>query len=156
MSDLLAPLLAALDDEADAFWCFTRLVEGTAFFRPEKNSISVERQLVSTMLWDLALGSQVFMFSTCYPNLSEASADVDQDVDPMVLLIPGAHRGRDVAHVLPQVAACVPEAGVPRGRRTDNLGSLLEQIRDHCLPVVHLHCYHGHIWSKSSRKEHEY
>ena len=47
MTDLLAPLLAALDDEADAFWCFTRLVEGSAFFKPAQNHISVERQLVS-------------------------------------------------------------------------------------------------------------
>ena len=46
MTDLLAPLLAALDDEAEAFWCFTKLVEGTAFFRPAKNHISVDRQLV--------------------------------------------------------------------------------------------------------------
>lgn len=45
MTDLLAPLLAALDDEADAFWCFTRLVEGSAFFKPAQNHVSVEKQL---------------------------------------------------------------------------------------------------------------
>ncbi len=46
MTDLLAPLLAALDSEPDAFWCFTRLVEGSAFFKPAKHHISVDRQLV--------------------------------------------------------------------------------------------------------------
>ena len=48
MTDLLAPLLAALDNEAEAFWCFTRLVEGSAFFKPAKDHISVEKQLVSS------------------------------------------------------------------------------------------------------------
>ena len=46
MSDLLAPLLAALDDEVEAFWCFEKLVEGTAFFKPADNPVSVEKQLV--------------------------------------------------------------------------------------------------------------
>ena len=48
MTDLLAPVLAALDDESEAFWCFTRLVESSAFFKPGSHHVSVERQLVST------------------------------------------------------------------------------------------------------------
>ena len=47
MTDLLAPLLAALDNEVEAFWCFEKLVESSAYFKPAKNSISVEKQLVS-------------------------------------------------------------------------------------------------------------
>ena len=46
MTDLLAPLLAALDDEAEAFWCFTKLVQSSIFYMPGKNHISVKHQLV--------------------------------------------------------------------------------------------------------------
>ena len=69
MTDLLAPLLAALDDEAEAFWCFTKLVEGTAFFRPANNHVSVERQLVSKQL-NLAASPYVCWDCPCTCNFS--------------------------------------------------------------------------------------
>ena len=47
MTDLLSPLLASLDNAVDAFWCFEKLVEGTAYFKPADNPVSVEKQLVS-------------------------------------------------------------------------------------------------------------
>ena len=47
MTDLLAPLLATLDSEVDAFWCFEKLVEGTAYFKPANDPVSVEKQLVN-------------------------------------------------------------------------------------------------------------
>ncbi len=47
MTDLLAPLLAALDEEAEAFWCFTKLVQSSAFYKPGKDHISVTHQIVS-------------------------------------------------------------------------------------------------------------
>ena len=50
MTDLLSPLLASLDSEEEAFWCFTHLVEGTAFFKPAKDHVSVEQQLVRATL----------------------------------------------------------------------------------------------------------
>ena len=46
MTDLLAPLLASLDDEAEAFWCFTKLVQSSIFFSPGKNHISIRHMLV--------------------------------------------------------------------------------------------------------------
>ncbi len=49
MTDLLAPLLAALDDEAEAFWCFTKLVQSSAFYKPGKDHISVTHQIVSVL-----------------------------------------------------------------------------------------------------------
>jgi len=47
MTDLLAPLLLSLEDEVMAFWCFTRLVEQSVFFKPASVSICMESQLVS-------------------------------------------------------------------------------------------------------------
>ena len=46
MTDLLAPLLASLEDEAMSFWCFCKLVERSVFFKPSSVSISMETQLV--------------------------------------------------------------------------------------------------------------
>jgi hypothetical protein len=45
MTDLLAPLLASMESAVDAFWCFERLVEGTAYFKPADDPVSVEKQL---------------------------------------------------------------------------------------------------------------
>lgn len=45
MTDLLAPLLATLDDEVLAFWCFTKLVKESALFRCASTRASVEKQL---------------------------------------------------------------------------------------------------------------
>ncbi len=47
MTDLLAPLLAAFDDEPEAFWCFTELVQSSAFYKPGKDHISISHQIVS-------------------------------------------------------------------------------------------------------------
>ena len=51
MTDLLAPLLAALDDEAEAFWCFTKLIQSSIFYMPGKNHTSVKHQLVNTCIY---------------------------------------------------------------------------------------------------------
>lgn len=50
MTDLLAPLLSALDDDAEAFFCFTCVMERSLFFKLTKPSASLERQLVSIPL----------------------------------------------------------------------------------------------------------
>lgn len=50
MTDLLAPLLAVLDDRVEAFWCFTKLMDFRAVCRPGKNQESVKHQLVHTSL----------------------------------------------------------------------------------------------------------
>ena len=50
MTDLLAPLLASLEDEVMAFWCFTKLVERSVFFKPCSVSISMENQLVCLLV----------------------------------------------------------------------------------------------------------
>ena len=46
MTDLLAPLLVSLEDEAMSFWCFTKLVERSVFFKPSSVSVSMDSQLV--------------------------------------------------------------------------------------------------------------
>ena len=53
MTDLLAPLLASLDDEAMSFWCFSKLVERSVFFKPSSVSISMEGQLVRMCTHDM-------------------------------------------------------------------------------------------------------
>ncbi|KAL5473150.1 hypothetical protein EMCRGX_G027598 [Ephydatia muelleri] len=45
MTDLLAPLLAILDEEVLAFWCFTKLVKESSLFRCTSTRASVEKQL---------------------------------------------------------------------------------------------------------------
>ncbi|XP_058219996.1 rab GTPase-activating protein 22-like [Rhododendron vialii] len=46
MSDLCSPMIILLDDEADAFWCFERLMRRLrGNFRCTENSIGVEAQL---------------------------------------------------------------------------------------------------------------
>jgi len=46
MSDLLAPVLAIVQDEVDAFWCFVGLMEGSVFVTSPKDDV-MDRQLVS-------------------------------------------------------------------------------------------------------------
>ena len=46
MTDLLAPLLASMENDIDAFWCFEKLVKETAYFKPAKDPVSVDKQLV--------------------------------------------------------------------------------------------------------------
>ena len=47
MSDLLAPVLAIVQDEVDAFWCFVGLMEGSVFVTSPKDDV-MDRQLVSS------------------------------------------------------------------------------------------------------------
>ncbi len=49
MTDLLSPLLFSLDDDIEAFYCFTVIVEKTAFFKPAKDRVSLRKQVVSTI-----------------------------------------------------------------------------------------------------------
>ena len=46
MSDLLASVLAIVQDEVDAFWCFVELIEGSVFVTPPKDDV-MDKQLVS-------------------------------------------------------------------------------------------------------------
>lgn len=46
MSDLLAPILAELQDESDAFWCFDSLMKNVIFVSSPKDE-DMEMQLVS-------------------------------------------------------------------------------------------------------------
>ena len=46
MSDLLAPILAELQDEANAFWCFVGLMQSVLFVSSPKDE-DMEKQLVS-------------------------------------------------------------------------------------------------------------
>lgn len=46
MSDLLAPLLATLDDESHAFWCFAGLVQRTVFVQAPNDSHSIDTNIV--------------------------------------------------------------------------------------------------------------
>ena len=48
MSDLLAPLLAEIQNEADAYWCFVGLMQNTIFVSSPKD-IDMDKQLVSVM-----------------------------------------------------------------------------------------------------------
>ena len=47
MSDLLASVLAIVQDEVDAFWCFVGLMEGSVFVTSPKDDV-MDRQLVSS------------------------------------------------------------------------------------------------------------
>ena len=46
MSDLLASVLAVVQDELDAFWCFVGLMEDSVFVTSPKDDV-MDRQLVS-------------------------------------------------------------------------------------------------------------
>ena len=48
MSDLLAPLLYIVNDEANAFWCFTKLMEISTLCKPGRKQVSIKHQLVSS------------------------------------------------------------------------------------------------------------
>jgi len=46
MSDLLSPVLAELQNEVDAYWCFVGLMQKTTFFSSPKD-IDMDSQLVN-------------------------------------------------------------------------------------------------------------
>jgi hypothetical protein len=50
MSDLLAPLLATLDDESHAFWCFAGLVQRTVFVQAPNDSHSIDTNIVRAIV----------------------------------------------------------------------------------------------------------
>lgn len=54
MSDLLASVLAIVQDEVDAFWCFVGLIEGSVFVTPPKDDV-MDKQLVSKESFTLLL-----------------------------------------------------------------------------------------------------
>ena len=47
MTDILAPILMCLDDDTEAFFCFTRLVERTPFFEKAGKRVTLNRQVVN-------------------------------------------------------------------------------------------------------------
>ena len=47
MSDLLAPVLAEIQHEAHAYWCFVGLMQGTIFVSSPKD-VDMDKQLVSS------------------------------------------------------------------------------------------------------------
>ena len=49
MSDLLAPLLYIVDDEVEAFSCFSKLMDKSSLCKPGQNQVSVRHQLVRVM-----------------------------------------------------------------------------------------------------------
>ena len=68
----------------------------------------------------------------------------------------GQHRGGPHAHVLPPIAAYLPQERIPQGRRLGHLGGLLDQLQNYLLPPVHLHSHHGHVQPEGDRQKHEY
>jgi hypothetical protein len=44
MSDLLAPIMVEIQNEADAFWCFVGLMKNTIFVSSPRDS-DIEKQL---------------------------------------------------------------------------------------------------------------
>ena len=48
MSDLLAPILAEMKNEVDAYWCFVGLMRRTIFFSTPRDT-DMDRQLVGTV-----------------------------------------------------------------------------------------------------------
>ena len=49
MSDLLAPVLAEIQNEVDAYWCFVGLMQKTSFFS-SPTDVDMDSQLVSCLL----------------------------------------------------------------------------------------------------------
>lgn len=49
MSDLLAPVLAEVQNEVDAYWCFVGLMQKTTFFS-SPTDIDMDNQLVNNSL----------------------------------------------------------------------------------------------------------
>ena len=49
MSDLLASVLAVIQDEVDAFWCFVGLMEVSVFVTTPKDD-AMDNQLVSIII----------------------------------------------------------------------------------------------------------
>lgn len=65
MSDLLAPVLAEIEEEADAFWCFVGLMQRGMFVCTPTDS-DMERNLVSlTSQLTLILGTMRHCFTVC-------------------------------------------------------------------------------------------
>lgn len=80
MSDLLAPVLAEIQNEADAYWCFTGLMQGTIFVSSPRDS-DMDKQLVlspnnnythSKTFWELLIlivlleGKYIYLYAEVY------------------------------------------------------------------------------------------
>lgn len=66
MSDLLAPILAEVQQEADAFWCFTGLMTRTIFVSSPTDT-DMDKQLVGAAF-------AIFIYSaTCADTVTETS-----------------------------------------------------------------------------------
>ena len=46
MTDILAPILTSLNNDAESFFCFTHLVERTPFFTKAGKRVTLHRQVV--------------------------------------------------------------------------------------------------------------
>ena len=46
MTDILAPILMSLNNDAESFFCFTHLVERTPFFTKAGKRVTLHRQVV--------------------------------------------------------------------------------------------------------------
>jgi len=56
MSDLLAPILAEMKQESDAYWCFVGLMQRTIFVSSPKDH-DMDRQLVCLIAVDIYMVS---------------------------------------------------------------------------------------------------
>ena len=73
MSDLLASVLAIVQDEVDAFWCFVGLMEGSVFVTSPKDDV-MDRQLVSYNVFFQKISTpspQKIFLLFCSPTPSE-------------------------------------------------------------------------------------
>ncbi|KHN47861.1 hypothetical protein glysoja_036605 [Glycine soja] len=79
MSDLCSPMIILLNDEADAFWCFERLMRRLrGNFRCTDNSVGVEAQLstlatITQMMWALEYDPDLFWMYEDDDDKSEES-----------------------------------------------------------------------------------
>lgn len=72
MSDLLAPVLAETQNEADAYWCFDGLMQKTLFVSSPKDT-DMDKQLVSVVIYFTSLDRHVDLFIAEWsPRLDES------------------------------------------------------------------------------------
>ena len=68
MSDLLASVLAIVQDEVDAFWCFVGLMEGSVFVTSPKDDV-MDRQLVSSLHHHVYNHHCLYMYFVTYVRM---------------------------------------------------------------------------------------
>ncbi len=90
MSDLLAPVLAEVQHEADAYWCFVGLMQKTIFVSSPKD-IDMDNQLVSVYL-SVCLHRSIYLFTPQslklkgYCHLLEQTGSIWQHLGNVVTL----------------------------------------------------------------------